>query len=141
MAATRIIAIVGKPSVGKTTLRLALAAEFTRRRLRLMTIAEDADTPGLDPLAMARQHTESADLILVEGFADARVPKIEVYRTACGPDPLFNPERVNAADWVAMVTDNHAFRAPFPVFRFTDTSWLVTLANLAWDRAKVLTPG
>jgi hypothetical protein len=39
-----------------------------------------------------------------------------------------------------MVTDNTAFRAPFPVFRFNDTSWLVTLANLAWDRAKVITP-
>jgi hypothetical protein len=39
-----------------------------------------------------------------------------------------------------MVTDNPAFRAPFPVLRFNDTAWLVTVANLAWDRAKILAP-
>jgi molybdopterin-guanine dinucleotide biosynthesis protein len=141
VAATRLISIVGKHNAGKTTLRMALAAEFARRRLRIMTIEESAHPPDLDPLALARQHSDSADMVLVEGFTDTRLPKIEVYRTACGPDPLFDAERLNAADWVAMVTDNHGFRAPFPVFRFNDTSWLVTLANLAWDRAKVLTPG
>jgi len=26
------------------------------------------------------------------------------------------------------------------VFRFSDTAWLVTLANIAWDRAKILPP-
>jgi hypothetical protein len=26
------------------------------------------------------------------------------------------------------------------VFRFSDTAWLVTLANLAWDHAKILPP-
>jgi len=26
------------------------------------------------------------------------------------------------------------------VFRFSDTAWLVTLASLAWDRAKILAP-
>jgi molybdopterin-guanine dinucleotide biosynthesis protein len=140
VAATRLIAIVGKPHAGKTTLRMALAAEFARRRLRLLTITEDTH-PRADLLAVARQHLESADLVLVEGFADAKVPKIEVYRTVCGPDPLFHPDQVNAGDWVAMVTDHPSFRGPFPVFRFSDTSWLVTLANLAWDRAKVLTPG
>jgi len=41
---------------------------------------------------------------------------------------------------VAMVTDNAKFRAPFPVFRFSDTAWLVTLANIAWDRALILPP-
>ena len=39
-----------------------------------------------------------------------------------------------------MVTDDQLFRADFPVFRFSDTSWLVTLGNLAWDRAKILSP-
>ena len=28
--------------------------------------------------------------------------------------------------------------AAIPTFRFTDTGWLVTLAQLAWDRAVVV---
>ena len=39
-----------------------------------------------------------------------------------------------------MVTDNAKFRGSFPVFRFSDTAWLVTLANIAWDRALILPP-
>jgi hypothetical protein len=39
-----------------------------------------------------------------------------------------------------MVTDHAGFRAPFPVFRFSDTAWLVSLASMAWDRAKILAP-
>jgi hypothetical protein len=63
-----------------------------------------------------------------------------VYRLACGPDPLYRPDGDRADQWVAMVTDNPTFRAPFPVLRFNDTAWLVTVANLAWDRAKILAP-
>lgn len=118
----------------------ALAAEFTRQRLRVRTIVEDSSGASEDPLALARQHVDDADIVLVEGFTTAHLPKVEVYRLSCGPDPLFEHSRGNANDWVAMVTDNAGFRAPFPVFRFSDTAWLVTLANIAWDRAKVLPP-
>lgn len=176
MAATRLISVVGRHNAGKTTLLVALAAEFTRRRHRVMTIkhgthAATLDVTGKDtwrhlhegkaervvleaagerviferpraesdPLVLARRYLDGADLILVEGFSGARLPKIEVYRPACG-EPLLNPARHDPADWVAVVTDDADYRAPCPVFRFTDTAWLVTLANLAWDRAKVLTP-
>lgn len=178
MAATRLISIVGKHNAGKTTLLVALAAEFGRRRLRVMTIKHGTHAPDLDqqgkdtwrhwhegkaervlleapgervifertraegdPLELARRYLDGADLVLVEGFTAAPLPKIEVYRLACGAQPLFDPAQHDPADWVAVVTDNTGFRAPFPVFRFSDTAWLVTLANLAWDRAKVLTPG
>jgi molybdopterin-guanine dinucleotide biosynthesis protein B len=172
-----MIAIVGRHNAGKTTLLVALAAEFARRKLRVMTMkhgthAADLDREGkdtwrhwhegkaervlleapgqrilferterqADPFVLARRYLDDADVILVEGFTAAPLPKIEVYRLACGPDPLFDAARHDPADWVALVTDNAAFRAPFPVFRFSDTAWLVTLANLAWDRAKVLGP-
>lgn len=178
MAATRLISIVGKHNAGKTTLLVALAAEFVRRRLRVMTVKHgthqsDLDQKGkdswrhwhegkaervvleapgervifertrteADPITLARRYLDGADLVLVEGFTAAPIPKIEVFRVACGPTPLFDPVTHEPADWVAMVTDSRDYRAPFPVFRFNDTAWLVTLANLAWDRAKVLTPG
>lgn len=93
-----------------------------------------------DPIALARRYLDGADIVLVEGFSKAPLPKIEVYRLACGDQPVFDPAVHDPAEWVAMVTDNPSYRAPFPVFRFSDTAWLVTLAQLAWDRAKILAP-
>ena len=93
-----------------------------------------------DPITLARRYLSGADIVLVEGFKRAPLPKIEVYRREAGPTPVFDPAVHDPADWVAMVTDDASLRAPFPVFRFTDTSWLVTIANLAWDRAKILPP-
>ncbi len=93
-----------------------------------------------DPITLARTYLGGADIVLVEGFKQAPLPKIEVYRRVAGPKPIFDPAVHDPGDWVALVTDDASLRAPFPVFRFTDTAWLVTLANLAWDRAKILPP-
>jgi len=93
-----------------------------------------------DPIALARRYLTGADIVLVEGFKSAPLPKIEVYRLAAGPEPLFDAAVHDPGDWVAMVTDDSKYRAAFPVFRFSDTAWLVTLANIAWDRAKILPP-
>ncbi|HWH03454.1 MAG TPA: molybdopterin-guanine dinucleotide biosynthesis protein B [Gemmatimonadales bacterium] len=92
-----------------------------------------------DPVALAEQYLTGADIVLCEGFTSARLPKIEVSRRVAGP-PLWKPETGSAGDWIAMVTDDANFRADFPVFRFSDTSWLVTLGNLTWDRARILAP-
>ena len=138
MAATRMISIIGLKNAGKTTFLLALAAELTRRKFRVMTIKRD--TEESDPIALARRSLTSADMVLVEGFEEPRLPKIEVYRRVAGPKPIFDPDKHDPGDWVAMVTDDADLKAPFPVFRFSDTSWLVTIANLAWDRAKILPP-
>lgn len=93
-----------------------------------------------DPVTLARRYLDGADIVLAEGFSAYPLPKIEVFRTACGDAPIYDPGRDNADQWVAMITDHPTFRAPFPVFRFNDTSWLVALANLAWDRAQILSP-
>ena len=100
---------------------------------------ERTDREG-DPIDLARRYLEGADIVLAEGFSAYPLPKIEVFRTACGDKPIYDPTRENADQWVAMITDSPKFRAPFPVFRFSDTSWLVSLANLAWDRARILPP-
>jgi molybdopterin-guanine dinucleotide biosynthesis protein B len=100
---------------------------------------ERTDHEG-DPIALARRYLDGADIILVEGFSAHPLPKIEVFRKVCGDAPIYDPAREDADQWVAMITDNAAFRASFPVFRFSDTSWLVALANLAWDRARILPP-
>ena len=138
MAATRMMSVIGLKNAGKTTFLLALAAELARRRFRVKTIKHDKEES--DPIALARRSHAVADMVLVEGFEEASLPKIEVYRRVAGPKPIFDPKKHDPGDWVAMVTDDADLRAPFPVFRFSDTSWLVTIANLAWDRAKILPP-
>jgi len=92
-----------------------------------------------DPESLARRYFSGADIVMVEGFKTAPLPKIEVYRRDAGPSPIFRSDLPNAADWVALVTDDEKLQASCPVLRFRDTMWLHLLANLAWDRAKPLT--
>lgn len=92
-----------------------------------------------DPVALAARYLDGADIVLCEGFTSAPLPKIEVSRRVAGP-PLYQAGTDAARRWVAILTDDASFRADLPVFRFSDTSWLVTLGNLAWDRAKILAP-
>jgi molybdopterin-guanine dinucleotide biosynthesis protein B len=96
-------------------------------------------TESGDPVALAEQYLSGADIVLCEGFTAQPLPKIEVSRRVAGP-PIWKEGSDGARHWIAMVTDDVSFRADFPVFRFSDTSWLVTLGNLAWDRAKILSP-
>jgi len=177
VAATRMISIIGLKNAGKTTFLVALAAELSRRKFRVMTIKHGTHTADMDqrgkdtwrhwhegkaervlmeapgqrvlfertreesdPVALARRYLSGADIVLVEGFKRSPLPKIEVFRRVAGPKPIFDAGEHDPADWVAMVTDDAELRAPFPVFRFSDTAWLVTVANLAWDRAKILSP-
>src|SRR2546425_4494841 len=58
-----------------------------------------------DPIVLARRYLDGADIVLAEGFKRAPLPKVEVYRLAAGPDPIFDPKTHDPADWVAMVTD------------------------------------
>ncbi|MBI3981323.1 MAG: molybdopterin-guanine dinucleotide biosynthesis protein B [Gemmatimonadetes bacterium] len=174
MAATRVIAVVGKKDAGKTTLVVALASEFARRGRRVATIKHgthpaQVDTPGTDtyrhyregmaaqvlmefpggrvmferveresdPVSLIRRYLE-AQIVLVEGFTKSPLPKVEVHRTAAHKAPLFDPASPDASRWVAVVTDDEALRLSVPIFRFSDTAWLPSLANLVWERAEQL---
>lgn len=91
-----------------------------------------------DPVTLARRYLEGADIVLVEGFKQEPLPKIEVYRTAVGLPPLYQKGSEHADDWVAIVTDDEDFEAACHVLRFRDTIWLQLLASIAWDRARVI---
>ena len=176
MAPTRVISIVGHKDAGKTTLVVALAQEFGRRKRSVATIKHGhhpaiADTEGkdtwrhyhegravkvlieapeqrvlferttqdADPITLARRYMSDVALVLVEGYHAAPLPKIEVFRSGTNQAPIYSPERPDAGLWVAIVTDQATLKVPVPVIRFADTSWLSTLAALAWDRALPLT--
>ncbi len=175
MAALRLVSIVGRKDAGKTTLTVALAAEFVRRGRRVMTIKHahhpvQPDREGTDswrhftegraertllvapdtrmlleraaddtdPVELARRYLGGAEIVLVEGFRKAALPKIEVFRQAVAPAPIWEAGLPDADDWIALVTDGPRPEAHCPVLRFQDTMWLQFLANLAWDGAKVV---
>jgi molybdopterin-guanine dinucleotide biosynthesis protein MobB len=95
-----------------------------------------ADT--YDPVSLARQYMQGADIVLTEGYKAAPLPKIEVFRRAAAGEPLYDVAAPNAAEWVAVITDDPDFKAECPVLHFHDTIWLQLLANLAWERSLVL---
>jgi molybdopterin-guanine dinucleotide biosynthesis protein B len=109
--------------------------EAPGQRVLFERTAEEAD-----PVTLARRYMADVAIVLVEGFSTAPLPKIEVFRSSEHKAPLYSPDRADAERWIAIVTDATNLRVPVPVIRFADTSWLSTLAALAWDRALPLTP-
>jgi molybdopterin-guanine dinucleotide biosynthesis protein B len=93
-----------------------------------------------DPIGLARQYMQGAEIVLAEGYKAAPLPKIEVYRRAIAPEPLYDPGAPNADQWVAVITDDPDFTADCTVLHFHDTIWLQLLTSLAWDRSLVLEP-
>ena len=62
------------------------------------------------PLEVLCAHLSPCDLILVEGYKQAAIPKLEIHRTASGGTPLYPHD----AHIIAVVTDN-AHEIPLPV--------------------------
>lgn len=91
-----------------------------------------------DPVALARRYFDDVDIVVIEGFKQAPLPKIEVHRTGAHARPLFDPAAPDADRWIALLTDDATLRCPFPVFTFHDTAWFTSLAHLAWEHALVL---
>lgn len=108
--------------------RVVLAAPGQR-------IAFERAPDDVGPVELARRYLDGADLVLAEGFTQALIPKIEVYRPSVAAEPLYQANASNAELWAAIVTDDYAFETDRPVIRFQDTMWLQLLAGLAWERA------
>lgn len=115
---------------GKAERTLLISPEF-----RALFERHPDDT---DPVTLARRYLDGADVVLCEGFEQASLPKIEVFRRPAGKAPLYTPDAPNAGEWIAIVTDDDKFQAPCPVLRFHDTMWLHLLANMAWERARLI---
>jgi molybdopterin-guanine dinucleotide biosynthesis protein MobB len=84
---------VDKPGKDSYELRKAGAAQMliaSDRRMALMTEFEPPAEPQLQDL-LVQLDPRRADLVLVEGFKQARFPKIELHRPSLGK-PLMFPE-------------------------------------------------
>jgi molybdopterin-guanine dinucleotide biosynthesis protein B len=91
-----------------------------------------------DPLELIRRYFRDVDIVVVEGFKQAALPKIEVHRRAAHDSPLYDASAADADQWIGMITDDARLRLSFPVFTFQDTAWFTTLAHLAWERALIV---
>jgi molybdopterin-guanine dinucleotide biosynthesis protein B len=103
-----------------------------------VTFERRLDVTG--PEELARQYFSDMDIVLVEGFKSAPIPKIEVFRKEAAKAPLFDPEAPNASEWMAIITDDSRYTAPCRVLRFTDTMWLTVLAMTIMEQGKPLAP-
>jgi molybdopterin-guanine dinucleotide biosynthesis protein MobB len=101
-----------------------------------VTFERKADEAG--PEELARRYFADMDVVLVEGFKKAGLPKIEVFRKEVAVAPLLDPQSPEAALWLAIVTDDHRFTAPCRVLHFSDTMWLTLLTAMIMEHAKTL---
>jgi molybdopterin-guanine dinucleotide biosynthesis protein B len=97
----------------------------------------DREPDDYDPLALVRRYLADADIVLVEGYKRAPLPKIEVWRKALGQPPVYDAASPDRHHWVALVTDDTGMPPDdeLRILRFSDTMWLHLLASLAWEHA------
>ncbi len=91
-----------------------------------------------DPIELTRKHMSDCDIVIVEGFKSASIPKVEVYRHDLDKELIYRDGAPNSDEWIAVVTNDRNLSLPIPVFNFGDTSWLPNLAYIIWDKARVL---
>lgn len=92
-----------------------------------------------DPVDITKKYLMENYIVLVEGFKTHDLPKIEVVRRYSTEPPLYDVSAENASNWIAIVTDRDDLDLPIPVFRFKDTSWLVTLSQILLAKARIVT--
>ncbi len=88
---------------------------------------------GAEPTlrTLVARFAEDAEIVVAEGFKAADYPCIEVYRTAAHPRPLLgDPDLGSAGRWLAVLTDDGAFRAGCPVLDMDDPERFRVLADL-----------
>jgi molybdopterin-guanine dinucleotide biosynthesis protein MobB len=93
----------------------------------------------LDPVALAKRYLDGADIVLVEGFKQAPLPKVEIWRKEIGGRPLVLEPGAEVDRWVALITDDKTLQAPCRTLYMQDTMWMNILVGLVWDNAKVVT--
>lgn len=99
------------------------------------------DDNEVGPRELATRHLADADVIVVEGFSGARLPKIEVFRRAAHDSPVWDPDRDDAAEYIGGATDDdgYARSVPFPIHDIDDPELGSHLADLV--ERLVIRPG
>ncbi|MBI4539687.1 MAG: molybdopterin-guanine dinucleotide biosynthesis protein B [Gemmatimonadetes bacterium] len=84
---------------------------------------------GLEEIV--RRFLWDAEIVVAEGYKRERLPKIEIYRRAAHPEPVYDPARAHEIGrYLAIVTDAPGFQAPCPIFDADDPTLSARLADL-----------
>ncbi|HSR40612.1 MAG TPA: molybdopterin-guanine dinucleotide biosynthesis protein B, partial [Longimicrobiales bacterium] len=88
------------------------------------------------PSRLAALYLGDADIVVVEGFKNERLPKIEVFRRAVHERAVWDPDHITAGDYIGGVTDDrdYARRTPFPTVDADDPGLAARLADLVEAR-------
>lgn len=93
------------------------------------------ETPA-GPRELAQLYLADAHFVVVEGFKESDLPKIEVFRKAVHAEPLYKTTEMDASLFKAIVTDDREMRAGIPVLRFSDTAWMYRLVDIVLQGAQ-----
>jgi molybdopterin-guanine dinucleotide biosynthesis protein MobB len=88
----------------------------------------------LAPEEIAARYMADADLVLCEGFKASALDKVEVFRTAAHPAPLWEPALANASAWQAIVCDAPVASFSGTRFDLASSTWLDQLAGWVEER-------
>lgn len=91
--------------------------------------------PGAEetgPADLAGRYLSDADVVVVEGFKGERLPKIEIFRRAAHSTPVWDPDRGDADEYMAGISDDRDYRnrVPFPTFDADDPELAARLTAL-----------
>jgi molybdopterin-guanine dinucleotide biosynthesis protein MobB len=84
----------------------------------------------LGPEEIATRHMADAGIVLCEGFKRSSLPKIEIHRVEAHATPLLGGMEVDAATYLAMVTNADVEHPGLRMIRLNSNGWLESLANL-----------
>lgn len=88
----------------------------------------------LSPEVIAERHMADADVVLCEGFKRSALPRIEIYRSVAGGEPLYDPTSDAASHYLAIVTDVAELPGGIPLIHLANPTWLRSLADLVERR-------
>ena len=86
------------------------------------------------PEEIAERYMSDADVVVCEGFKASTLPRVEIFRRAAHPGPLYDPDSDQARHWLAIVTDDPSFAADVPCIRLDDAGWLDAVVDLVERR-------
>ena len=90
----------------------------------------------MGPRELAEHFLADAHFVVVEGFKDADLPKVEVFRKAVHAEALYQPGTPGSEHFKAIITDDREMRANIPILRFSDTAWMYRLVDIVLQGAK-----
>jgi molybdopterin-guanine dinucleotide biosynthesis protein B len=79
---------------------------------------------------VVRRFASDAEIVVVEGYKRAAVPKIEVHRPAAHTEPVYRADGEDAEFFLALVTDAVDLELPIPVLDLNAPDLSERLADL-----------